>query len=190
MNWPDIQGWMEEYELNWLYWAASQMDSIVEVGSWKGRATFPLCSGCKGMVYAVDHFKGSPEALADEQKEATSNNIYEEFKNNMQGFSNLKVLKMDSLKASQQFKPGSIDMVFLDGSHSFQSVLSDLLVWTPICKKLLCGHDILENGVPHALFTYGFTRSDALELKIETGKIWSHVINGQEEQARVLAERE
>lgn len=56
-----IQGWMTVEELNWLLETGKAMESIVEVGSWKGRSTFAQCSSGCPRVYAVDHFKGSSE---------------------------------------------------------------------------------------------------------------------------------
>ena len=41
-------------ELEWLYKAAKRMKSIVEIGSWQGRSTYVLLSGCQGPVMAVD----------------------------------------------------------------------------------------------------------------------------------------
>ncbi len=52
-----IQGWMSLKELNWLYQQAKKCDSILEIGSWKGRSTHALLSGCKGIVTCVDTFK-------------------------------------------------------------------------------------------------------------------------------------
>ena len=48
------QGWMYPEELEWLYEAAKRMNSIVEIGSWQGRSTYVLLSGCRGPVVAVD----------------------------------------------------------------------------------------------------------------------------------------
>ena len=52
----DIEGWMEQTELEWLYSIASEMESIVEIGSWKGRSIHALCTRCKGTVTAIDLF--------------------------------------------------------------------------------------------------------------------------------------
>ena len=55
-----ITGFMSEPELTQLYKWACECESIVEIGSWRGRSTHALLSGCKGKVYAVDHFGGNP----------------------------------------------------------------------------------------------------------------------------------
>jgi len=137
---PDIQGWMNEDELQWLYNTSLQMNSVIEIGSWKGRSTHALLNGCKGPVYAVDHFKGNPDQIGEglPHHEATLKDIYEDFKKNVGNYPNLFVMKMDSLAASRFFKKESVDMVFIDGCHRYEDVFRDLKIWMPICKYLLC----------------------------------------------------
>jgi predicted O-methyltransferase YrrM len=151
-------------ELLWLYQMAKEMDSIVEVGSWKGRSTYALLHGCKGTVFAVDHFKGSPE-LND-----LTPNAYDIFYANVGRFEHLVVMRMDSVSASRFFKEKSIDMVFIDASHDFESVVKDLSVWMPICKKVICGHDAdyepVRKALDHMKIPYG--RSPDLD------RMWTH----------------
>ena len=166
MNWPDIQGWMDGEDLDWLYNMASQMKSVVEIGSWKGRSTYALCSGCKGPVYAVDHWNGSPSQLYSQHSEAQYRDIYQDFIENVGHFSNLKIMRMDSVEASKHFAPGSVDAVFIDGEHTYESVLSDLKAWYPIKNKLICGHDIYMESVVKAIKDFG------IRYKVEEGHIW------------------
>ena len=139
-----IEGWIKPVELLWLYLTAKKMDSIVEIGSWKGRSTHALLSGCKGTVWAVDHFKGSKEhsgrrdlAFSETEKEG----LYKAFLKNVGHFKNLKILKMDSLGAAKKFKDDSVDMVFIDGGHGYDEVKQDIKGWYPKAKKIICGHD-------------------------------------------------
>jgi hypothetical protein len=148
-----IQGWMGESELSWLAERAAESSSVVEIGSWKGRSTSALLSGCSGTVTAVDHFLGTPED--ENHKEAATTDIYADFMRNVGAYPNLRVLKMPSRQASQEFEDGSVDMVFIDGDHSTVSVLQDLAAWVPKCRKLICGHDCDWPGVKAALARYG-----------------------------------
>jgi len=134
----DIEGWMSNGELNWLYLQAKKMKSIAEIGSWKGRSTHALLSGCKGTVTAIDHFRGS-KGEEKEHREAKEKDIYQEFLNNVGEFKNLKVLKMTGDKASE--KVDKADMVFIDGEHTYDAVKNDIQKWLPKAKKLICGHD-------------------------------------------------
>ncbi len=135
-----IEGWMDDSDLQWLYDMACKMNSVVEIGSWKGKSTFALLSGCSGMVYAVDHFKGSENSASDSFV-GTSDEVYGEFTKNVRMFENLIVYRMDSLSASKRFLDTKVDMVFLDGDHSYGGLKADIMAWLPKTKKLICGHD-------------------------------------------------
>jgi predicted O-methyltransferase YrrM len=129
-------------ELQWLFEKAGQMQSIVEIGSWMGKTTHALCSGCPGIVIAVDHFKGCPNERDGPHIEATQRDISQDFWRNVGHFKNLSLLKMDSVKAAGLFRPKTIDMGFIDASHEYPDIKADLSAWLPVCRKLICGHDI------------------------------------------------
>ena len=54
-----VEGWMLDSELEWLEEKAKTMDSIVEIGAWKGRSTLAFCKSCPGMVWAIDPWRSS-----------------------------------------------------------------------------------------------------------------------------------
>lgn len=151
----NIQGWMSPEELEWLCQQAGLVESVVEIGAWKGRATYALCAGCPGTIYSVDHFKGSESERLSSHVEAGQRNIYQDFKTNVGHFENLTLLWMDSAEAVKRFAPKSIDMVFIDGGHAYDEIMPDLKAWGPVAKKMLCGHDHAQDGVPRALNDYG-----------------------------------
>lgn len=139
-----LKGWMLPEELAWLYEAAQEMDSIVEIGSYKGRSTYALLSGCRGPVYAVDFFMcGKMFPYLDDDPDC-----YPEFMANVGHFSNLTVVRGTSAEAAvSDLIPPEIDMVFLDGCHELSAVLEDLNLWGPRTRKLVSGHD-LDPGTP------------------------------------------
>ncbi len=163
---PEIQGWMDVDELIWLNKMAETMESIVEIGSWKGRSTRALLMGCPGKVYAIDTFKGSPNELHAAHEEATRVDIHSIFMQNVGHFPNLIVLKMDSIEASKLFEPLSADMIFIDGDHSLEAFKADFTTWLPKTRKLICGHDLGMSGVTRAL--------EEMQLQITKGPgmIW------------------
>jgi len=136
-----IKGWMRQNDLQWLYETAKEMDNIVEIGSWEGRSTHALLSGCCGEVSAVDHFLGSKSELMSSHKATTTRDIYNEFLENVGSFKNLKIYRKDSLEASKEFKDNSVDMVFIDGGHMYEEVVADINAWAPKARKIICGHD-------------------------------------------------
>ena len=131
-----VHGMMPRIELEWLYEAAKRMQSIVEIGSWKGRSTFVLCAGCQGMVYSIDpHTWGHirPGGVPD---------TYKEFMANLAQFNNITALRMTSEEAAANgLIPPRVEMVFIDGDHTKEMFLKDLQLWAPRASKLLCGHD-------------------------------------------------
>jgi hypothetical protein len=147
----DIQGWMNFNELNWLYQKSKKMESIVEIGSWKGRSTHGLLSGCPGTVIAVDHFQGSPMELDRAHVEAKTGNIKEQFLNNCSKFNNLRLIEGTSEDAAKEIPDKSVDMVFIDSAHDYEAVKKDLLVWKDKPVKLLCGHDYSFDSVYKAV---------------------------------------
>lgn len=147
----DIQGWMNDEELQWLYTQARRMESIVEIGCWRGRSTHALLSGCPGIVNAVDHWKGSPDERAAGQPhhDAMSQDIYAQFMANVGQFPNLKVFRMESGDAADQI--AEAQMVFIDATHRAADVARDILLWESKAKRLLCGHDYTLIGVKEAV---------------------------------------
>lgn len=141
--------WIYEGELEWLYRRAEGMSTIVEIGSWKGRSTYALCSACLGRVYAVDPFWGSGEVDEKIEREGSP---YEEFLSNVGHFRNLRVFPMTSERAAEsRLIPKKVDMVFIDGCHYKEFVLQDIQLWLPRCAVLLCGHDDNRESVIDAL---------------------------------------
>ena len=53
-------------------------------------------------------------------------------------------------EAASLFENGSLDFVFLDADHSFESVWQDLRVWYPKIRigGILAGHDFLDGELP------------------------------------------
>jgi hypothetical protein len=138
-----IPGWMSAAELAWLHYQAMQHDSAVEVGCWKGRSTYALLTGCRGPVFAVDHFRGSPSELGTNHREALTTDIHAAFVANVGWFPNLRVLRTSSAGAAQVFTDERMTagMVFIDGEHVEKAVLEDIGMWKPLCEHVLCGHD-------------------------------------------------
>lgn len=151
---PQIDGWMSPEELQWIFSKARQMDSVVEVGCWKGRSTHALLSSGCPIVYAVDHFKGSTTERDGAHSEAKRLDVGGIFICNVGRFENLYLMEMDSVQAAAQFEPLSVDMVWIDGGHDYASIWADLNAWWPKCRKLICGHDANQEGVPQALLDF------------------------------------
>jgi hypothetical protein len=161
-----IEGWMSEEELDWLYATAATMESVAEIGCWKGRSTFALLSGCKGKVYAVDHWQGTnpgQERRPHFTETEVGIDVFQIFLTNVGHFPNLFCVGAPSPDGAALIP--RVLMVFIDGDHEYPFVVADLDAWIPKATKLICGHD----------FDYPPVRQAVLERfgEVQTvGTIW------------------
>lgn len=126
-----IDGWMSLMELLFLYETSKQMDQIAELGSYKGRSTYALCSGCQGQVLTIDDF-----SLTDRQ----------DLDRNVGHFNNVTIIEGKSHEFALP-----VDMVFIDASHEYEDVKRDIEAWLSHAKKVICGHDWDWEGVKKAV---------------------------------------
>jgi glycosyltransferase involved in cell wall biosynthesis len=173
----NIDGWMTDEELNFLYQLSKKYKTIAEIGSWKGRSTNALLKGCKGKVTAIDHFKGSDE------KDLTHGavGIYEQFLDNTKWADNLEVYKMSSEEASK--KEETFEMVFIDGEHTYEGVKKDIDLWKGKATKIICGHDYCNGwkGVMKAV-------DENFKNVGVVGSIWYVILDGNIDDALPIKE--
>lgn len=152
-----IEGWMYDDELIWLFHAASECKSVVEIGVWCGRSTAAICCGIPdgGTVYAVDHFGGSPEE-DDAHARAKSPDgrmaLIEQASKNLIRFPCCTLFIGGSLDTAPAL-PDGLDMVFIDGGHDYPSVTGDIDAYFPKIRHggMICGHDRHWPGVSEAI---------------------------------------
>jgi hypothetical protein len=159
-----IEGWMSDEELTFLEGCAHNVDSIAEIGSWKGRSTFALLSHCDGPVYAIDHWQGSDGERDGPHAEAVTTDVYAQFMKNVGHFPNLHAVKKPSNEAVETVP--AVDLVFIDGGHSYEDVVADIRAWRPKATKVLCGHDFNWPAVKRAV------RDELGEPDGVVGSIW------------------
>jgi predicted O-methyltransferase YrrM len=127
---------------------------FVEVGSWKGRSTSFIGAICRDngtRLVCVDHWAGSNDMLRERYEEALAvEDVQATFRANMAELGiPVEVIAEPSLVAARRFAPGSVDRVFLDGSHDGPSVAADLEAWSERLRPdgILAGHDYGEKHV-------------------------------------------
>jgi len=111
--------------------------TFVEVGAYKGRSLSHLIwriieSKKDILVFAVDWFDGISSGLLDE------------FSRNMRLVQDKFTLIIgDSANSADTFKDNSIDFVFIDADHRYESIKRDILAWKPKIKTggVIAGHD-------------------------------------------------
>lgn len=162
--------------------------TFVEIGVWAGRSLIFFLSclqdiGKEAKVFAVDTWKGS--VAEPHHQEIIANkfegDLYKHFLWNLKnaGFEDKVVaLKMESVKAAECFADNSVDICFIDASHTYDEVIKDINAWNPKVTTVISGHDI--EHVP--------VRKAVSELvpgyKIAGGQVWHYDKNDKNDKAR------
>jgi hypothetical protein len=119
----------------------------VELGSFKGNFAKNITSKWVGKLYMIDVWR----PLSDEEYDDISNHknhidAYSTAMNNIKGFEEKTfMLRMDGSEASKLFSDESLDFVYIDANHTYESVKQDIDDWYRKVKKggLVMGHDYL-----------------------------------------------
>jgi MMP 1-O-methyltransferase len=145
-----IEGFFTEDEGRWYarFARALRGGTFVEIGSWKGRSTSfvaPVCKANGTRLVCVDHWRGSNDDLGPKYAATLAvEDVEQTFRANMKALgADVEVLALSSRDAAERFAAGSIERVFLDGSHDGPSVAEDLLLWSARLapEGVLAGHD-------------------------------------------------
>lgn len=121
----------ERLLLNKLSLSLPRNCCIVEIGSYVGGSSIFLASaatGKNGMLYCVDTWKN--EAMSEGLRDT-----YNEFTKNTKTYEKWIVpLRGESVEVAKNFDK-EIDLLFIDGDHSYEAVKSDVEAWFPKLKN-------------------------------------------------------
>jgi len=132
----------------------------VEVGVLTGKFSACLLSTWEGrMLHCVDAWK----EYTKEESYVDKNNVpqnqheanYIEALRTLSPFAERhKIHRTLSIDASKTFRDGSLDFVYLDVQHHFESVVEDLNSWAPKVRRggIISGHDYLDGVLPSGQF--------------------------------------
>lgn len=143
-TYKDIQGWFNHMETyDYLISQCPEGGTIVELGAWLGKSSSYLVDNATNRnVIIIDSWKGSPNELGTTHKLATQVDIYDVFKSNMgeRSYQSIRGLSKDVVDS---FQDESLDVVFIDLTHTYEEVKQDIILWLPKVKKggILSGHD-------------------------------------------------
>lgn len=149
--WPlidSVPGYLQVGQERWLFEAAYSLPdraSIVEIGSFMGRSTCSLASGCRGTqkrVFAIDTFNGN-------DSDFPARGYLEQFSENVKGCG-LSGYVEPVVGASHEIARSwnrPIHMLFIDGSHQYEDVLADFEAFFPhiVPGGLVAFHDVCDN---------------------------------------------
>jgi len=147
----NVEGWFNYPDMfQYAVRTAPDNGHFVEIGTWKGQSSAFLAveiisSGKNLKLDCIDSFKGSaiePGQMYDADNRA--NRLYDVFINNMKPVEGYYTpIVSDSSEAAALYENESLDFVFIDASHDFESIKRDISAWFPKVKMggLFAGHD-------------------------------------------------
>ena len=135
--WPEIDaadGWLSKREAEFLFTLASVVargEAVVEIGSYKGRSTIALASGVHAgvPVYTVDPHTG----CRFEVEQGLRIDTWTEFPANVAraGATPVIPIRSTSVDAAASYGGPKVGMLFIDGWHSTEAVVTDFTSWKP-----------------------------------------------------------
>ena len=151
---------------------------VAEIGVWQGKLSEQLLFARPKMtLYLIDRWTTyTPEEIEGDKKATLV--YYEQkifdaalkmTKKKIKPFEDrVKFIIQDSVKASKKFKDNSLDLVFIDGDHSYEGVKRDIEAWLPKVKKggWICGHDYTRLSVSKAVHEF------FPEVETDVDKTW------------------
>ena len=158
-----IKGFLEQKEGKALYEACKfsfKNGKCAEIGSYCGKSACYIGLACKEVgskLYSVDHHRGSEEQQYGEEYfdeeiydfSANQVNTLPLFLKNIKKFNlqdHIEPMVMTSVDASVNV-PDNLDLIFIDGSHTFESARNDYLHWKPKLRSggILAIHDVYDS---------------------------------------------
>jgi len=149
----EIEGWCDYSALyHGIANALPHGGKFVEIGSWMGQSAVVLCHrlqdiGKDAEITCVDTFQGEQNQPAHlEIVAGMGGSTRWKFDENIKaaGVADMiSVIQSDSAAAASHFEDGSLDGVFIDAAHDYNSVVKDVAAWFPKVKPggIFAGHD-------------------------------------------------
>lgn len=145
-RWLPKSGWRQHVPFAFFLMAVMRPEKVVELGTYLGASFFAFCQAAKTFniecsCYAVDTWEG------DKHAGKYSNDVYDAVTlahTHYKDFAYL--LKMEFDKAAKLDKLNDIDLLHIDGLHTYEAVKHDFETWLPKMsdKGVILFHDIAE----------------------------------------------
>jgi len=119
---------------------------LCEVGVFSGNHLRELLFAEPLELVAIDAWQADLEGCGMTITQAKMDEFYESILELSRKHPCIKVLRMLSTDAAQQFADGYFDFVYLDANHTYSSVKSDLEAWWSKVRPggVLAGHDYVD----------------------------------------------
>lgn len=142
------------YNDKWTLWYFAERvpkgGNVVEIGSFRGGSAALFATVRPDVtIHCVDPWIASAESYI------YNGDIFAEFQENTKQFDNIVPHRGLSEDIAKEFDE-PIDLLFIDGDHSFMGAYIDLLSWNKKCKpqSYTIMHDAEREGVRRAIIQY------------------------------------
>ncbi len=147
-RWTKLSAWLDHQPFGYDIIEATKPALLVELGTNKGVSYFTFCQSIKdhdvaSLCYAVDTWLGDDHVKATESyKKSTFQMVNQHNQTHFGGFSYLLRMRFD--EALNTFDDESIDLLHIDGYHTYEAVSEDFNTWIPKVKPggMILLHDI------------------------------------------------
>ncbi len=144
-EWIAPSSWWQHVPLaHWLI-CEIKPETVVELGTHYGVSYFAFCEAAdafssQSFIYAVDTWEGDPHAGQYE------NEVYEKVQQhaNLRHKLRARLIRSTFDEAAKYFDDKSIDLLHIDGLHTYEAVKHDYDTWLPKMKdeSIIIFHDI------------------------------------------------
>lgn len=137
-----VRGLTTDDDVAWLAEHAASRRIIVEIGAYEGRSTRALAdASVYSVVYSIDTWDATWDRGRTDKatREAFDRNCAD-----LLAWRRVVPIEWDSRQGVPPALQGlSIDMLWIDGDHSYEAVASDISHFAPLVRDggLICGHD-------------------------------------------------
>jgi len=148
----------------------------VEVGVYEGHFSEILgYENTEGQVFSVDPWQTYADYPDYKDQEALDMR-YQRARRRLLRYPNITIIKKFSLEASKIFEDYSLDYVYIDANHTFQSTWNDIIIWSKKVKEggIISGHDYkrMKDGCPTKTF-------EAVNAYISAARIPTWFLTGE-----------
>ena len=121
--------------------------SGIELGVFKGEFSKVILNNWSGTLYLIDVWRPLPvEEYDDVSNNQYHSNAYSNVIENIKGYENRAfMLRMNSIDVIELFRDQTLDFIYIDANHTYESAKEDIQLWYPKIKVggMISGHDYL-----------------------------------------------
>ncbi len=118
--------------------------TILEIGSWAGTSASVFAKRFKSVI-CVDAWQPIKDTITERHDMKAVEIAFDSVKARHK---NIRKIKHFSYEVAPMFDNNSIDIVYIDGEHTYRAVKKDIEDWLPKCRLFIAGHDYWPGKFP------------------------------------------